>query len=181
MAQPPGTHRIHWRPLHAVMVLRVLVLMVLAGFILAVAMSYGRRGSPQTQITMAPSSPTPPEQGPVVDRADEFEVNGSREGRPSFTLRAQSVTGFSGDRKFLEGVELTIHDERGGRVKVSGIEGQFDAAESRARLSGDVAVESEDEKLALHTGTPVSDQDPDMNLNPDAIRLSIRGLEGHGH
>src|SRR2546428_823025 len=180
MAQPPGTHRIHWRPLHAVMVLRVLVLMVLAGFILAVAMSYGRRGSPQTQITMAPSSPTPPEQGPVVDRADEFEVNGSREGRPSFTLRAKSVTGFSGDRKFLEGVELTIHDERGGRVKVSGIEGQFDAAERRARLSGDVTVESEDEKLSLHTGTLFYDNDRDMIFTADDIVFSLGGLEGQG-
>ena len=58
MPQAPETQRIHWRPLRAVMVLRVLVLMVLAGFVLAVVMSYGHRGAPQTRITMAPSSPT---------------------------------------------------------------------------------------------------------------------------
>src|SRR2546425_5330589 len=132
MAQAPGTHRIHSRPLRAVMLLRVLVLMVLAGFILAVVMSYGHRGAPQTQITMAPSSPTPPEQGPVVDRSDRFEVNGSREGRPAFTLRANSVTKFAGDRNFLGGVELTIHDERGGRGKVAGMHGQVGAQPRRA-------------------------------------------------
>src|SRR6266850_7280805 len=147
--QPQGPHRIHWRPLRAVLVLRVLVLMVLAGFCLAVIMSYGRKGRPQTDITMAPSSPTPAQQGPVVDRSDEFEVNGSREGRPAFTLRAKSVTGFAGDRKLLEGVRLTIHDGRGGQVTVSGLEGQFDAAERRARLSGDVTVEGADEGLSL--------------------------------
>ena len=87
-------------------------------------------------ITMEPGSPTPATQGPVVDRSDQFEVNGSREGRPAFTLKARSVTGFAGDRKFLQGVELLIHDDRGGDVKVSGIEGQFDVSDRRARLSG---------------------------------------------
>ncbi|MEK7799740.1 MAG: hypothetical protein AAB297_07915, partial [Acidobacteriota bacterium] len=151
MAGSTGAQGIHWGPLRAVLVLRVLVLMVLAGFVLAVVMSYGRRGSPQTEITMAPASPTPSQQGPVVDRSDKFEVNGSREGRPAFTLRAQSVTGFPGDRKLLEGVELTIHDGRGGQVTVSGLEGQFDAAERRARLSGNVTVEGRDEGLSLRT------------------------------
>ncbi len=180
MSQAPGSQRIHWRPLRAVIVLRVLVLMVLAGFVLAVVMSYGHRGSPQTQITMAPASATPADQGPVVDRSDRFEVNGSREGRPAFTLRANSVTGFAGDRKFLEGVDLTIHDERGGQVKVSGIEGQFDAAERRARLSGNVTVESEDEHLALHTGTLFYDNDRDMIFTADDIVFSMGGLEGQG-
>src|ERR1041385_4557323 len=148
--QEPPT--IHWRPMRAVMLLRVLVLMVLAGFSLAVILSYGRRGSRQTEITMAPGSPTPGTEGPGVDRADQFEVNGSREGRPAFTLRARSVTGFAGDRKLLQGVDLLLHDDRGD-VKISGIEGQFDVSERRARISGDVTVESEAEGLKLSTGT----------------------------
>lgn len=180
MAEGPGTRPIHWRPLRAVIVLRILVLMILAGFILAVVMSYGRRGAPQTEITMAPSSPTPPQQGPVVDRSDRFEVNGSREGRPAFTLRAKSVTGFPGDRKFLEGVELTIHDGRGGQVTVSGLEGQFDAAERRARLSGNVTVEGREEGLSLRTGTLFYDNDRDMIFTADDIVFSVGGLEGQG-
>lgn len=175
-----GTERIHWRPFRAVMVLRVLVLMVLAGFIVAVVMSYGRRGAPQTEITMAPASPTPSRQGPVVDRSDDFEVNGSREGRPAFTLRAESVTGFAGDRKLLEGVELTIHDGRGGQVTVSGLEGQFDAAERRARLSGNVSVEGREEGLSLRTGTLFYDNDRDMIFTADDIAFSVGGLEGQG-
>ncbi len=174
------TERIHWRPFRAVMVLRVLVLMVLAGFILAVIMSYGRRGAPQTEITMAPASPTPSRQAAVVDRSDDFEVNGSREGRPAFTLRAEKVTGFAGDRKLLEGVELTIHDGRGGQVTISGLEGQFDAAERRARLSGDVSVEGRDEGLSLRTGTLFYDNDRDMIFTADDISFSVGGLEGQG-
>jgi LPS export ABC transporter protein LptC len=180
MAGTPEAPRIHWRPQRAVLILRVLVLMVLAGFVLAVIMSYGRRGSPQTEITMAPASATPAQQGPVVDRSDEFEVNGSREGRPAFTLRAKSVTGFSGDRKLLEGVELTIHDGRGGQVTVSGLEGQFDAAERRARLSGDVTVEGKDEGLSLRTGTLFYDNDRDMIFTADDIAFSVGGLDGEG-
>src|SRR5437867_2701846 len=178
--QPQGSHRIHWRPLRAVMVLRVLVLMVLAGFSLAVIMSYGRKGRPQTDITMAPSSPTPAQQGPVIDRSDQFEVNGSREGRPAFTLRARSVTGFAGDRKLLQGVELLIHDDRGGNVKVSGIEGQFDVTDRRARLSGDVTVESESEGLSLRTGTLFYDNERDMIFTADDIVFSVGGLSGQG-
>ena len=178
--QPQGPPRIHWRPLRAVLVLRVLVLMVLAGFCLAVIMSYGRRGRPQTEITMAPSSPTPAERGPVVDRADQFEVTGSREGRPAFTLRARSVTGFAGDRKLLQGVELLIHDGRGGNVKVSGIEGQFDVTDRRARLSGNVTVESETEGLSLRTGTLFYDNERDMIFTADDIVFSVGGLSGQG-
>ena len=174
------TQRIHWRPMRAVMLLRFLILLVLAGFSLAVIMSYGRKGSPQTDITMEPGSPTPATQGPVVDRSDQFEVNGSRDGRPAFTLKARSVTGFAGDRKFLQGVELLIHDDRGGDVKVSGIEGQFDVSDRRARLSGDVTVESEAEGLKLSTGTLFYDNERDMIFTADDIVFSVGGLAGQG-
>jgi lipopolysaccharide transport protein LptA len=174
------THTIHWRPMRAVMLLRLLVLLVLAGFSLAVIMSYGRKGSPQTDITMEPGSPTPGTQGPVVDRSDRFEVNGSREGRPAFTLKARTVTGFAGDRKFLRDVELLIHDDRGGDVKVSGIEGQFDVTDRRARLSGDVTVESEAEGLKLSTGTLFFDNERDMIFTADDIVFSVGGLSGQG-
>src|SRR5207247_1957232 len=82
--------------------------------------------------------------------------------KPAFTLRARSVTGFAGDRKLLQGVELLIHDDRGGNVKVSGIEGQFDVTDRRARLSGDVTVENESEGLSLRTGTLFYDNERDM-------------------
>jgi len=172
-------HRIHWRPMRAVMLLRVLVLMVLAGFSLAVILSYGRKGSCQTEITMAPGSPTPGAEGPVVDRSDQFEVNGTRYGRPAFTLKARTVTGFAGDRKLLQGVDLLIHDDRGD-VKVSGIEGQFDVSERRARLSGDVTVESETEGLKLSTGTLFYDNERDMIFTADDIVFSVGGMSGQG-
>jgi lipopolysaccharide transport protein LptA/LPS export ABC transporter protein LptC len=178
--QEPATRKIHWRPLRAVMMLRVLVLMVLTGFTLAVIISYGRKGTPQTVITMAPTSTTPAAQGEVVDRSDQFEVNGSREGRPSFTLRARSVTGFAGDRKFLQGVELLIHDDRGSDVKVTGLEGQFDVTDRRARLSGNVTVEGADQGLRLTTGNLFYDNDRDMIFTADDIAFSIGGLSGQG-
>src|SRR5262245_47577780 len=180
MTEPEIAHRIHWRPQRAVVVLRALVLLVLAGFGLAVVVTYGRKGKPQTDITMAPTSPTPSAQGSVVDRSDRFEVNGSREGRPSFTLRAKSVTGFTGDRKLLQGVELIIQDGRGGSVSVSGIEGEFDVTDRRARLSGDVSVENEAERLSLRTGTLFYDNERDMIFTADDIVFSVGGLSGQG-
>src|SRR5258706_1066552 len=129
---------------------------------------------------MAPSSRTPADQGAVVDRADQFQVDGSRDGRPSFTLKAKNVTGFAGDRKLLEGVELRIHDGRGGSVKVSGIEGQFDVSDHRARLSGNVTVESESEGLSLRTGTLFYDNERDMIFTADDITFSVGGLSGEG-
>ncbi|HXH27478.1 MAG TPA: hypothetical protein VNL37_00425, partial [Candidatus Polarisedimenticolia bacterium] len=77
--------RVQVRAMRAVTTLRVFILLVLAGVTLALALTYGRKGKPQTEITMAPASATPPGQGPVVDQSDEFTINGTREGRPSFT------------------------------------------------------------------------------------------------
>jgi LPS export ABC transporter protein LptC len=173
------TPRIHTRPLRAVTALRVLVLLILAGFALALVFSYGRHGAPQTEISMAPSSPAPPGQGPVVDKSDRFEINGTREGRPAFTLQARTMTGFAGDRKLLEGVRLTIHDPDGGTVTVDGVQGQFDAAARRAQLTGDVVIATED-GLSLKTGTLFYDSDRDMIFTADEIAFTVGGIEGEG-
>jgi LPS export ABC transporter protein LptC len=175
----PTTDRIHVRPLRAVTALRIVVLLTLAGFALAMVLSYGHRGKPQAEITMAPTSPAPPGQGPVVDKSDQFEINGSREGRPAFTLRARTVTGFVGDRKLLNGVNLTLHDEEGGTVRITGAEGRFDASSRRAQLNGDVVIQSED-GLSLRTGTLFYDSDRDMVFTADPITFSVGGLVGEG-
>lgn len=70
--------RIQDRPQRAVAALRALLLVVLAGVALALVMSFGRRGAPQAQITIAPSPAAPPGQGPVVDRSVAFEIDGTR-------------------------------------------------------------------------------------------------------
>ncbi len=173
------TPRIHTRPLRAVTALRVLVLLILAGFALALVFSYGRHGAPQTEISMAPSAPAPPGQGPVVDKSDRFEINGTREGRPAFTLQARTMTGFAGERKLLEGVRLTIHDPEGGTVTVDGVQGQFDAAARRAQLTGDVVIATDD-GLSLRTGTLFYDSDRDMIFTADEIAFTVGGIEGDG-
>ncbi|HEU4401793.1 MAG TPA: LPS export ABC transporter periplasmic protein LptC [Candidatus Polarisedimenticolia bacterium] len=170
--------RIHDRPHHAVTALRIVILAILAAFVLSLVLSYGRRGKPQATITMAPAPPVPPGQGPVVDKSDEFEINGTREGQPAFTLRAHTVTGFAGERKLLDGVHLTIHDEEG-TVQISGREGQFDATARRAQLSGEVTIEGGD-GLSLRTGTLFYDSDRDMIFTADEITFSVGGLEGQG-
>src|SRR6266571_4762200 len=173
-------NRVHVRPQRAVTALRGIVLLVLAGVTLALVASYGgRRGKPQAEITMAPALPSPPGQGPVVDQSDLFEINGSREGRPAFTLRARSVTGFAGERKLLHAVHLKIHDDEGRSVEVAGLEGHFDATQRRAQLSGDVVIEAGD-GLSMKTGTLYYDSDRDVVFTADEIVFSVGAIEGEG-
>jgi LPS export ABC transporter protein LptC/lipopolysaccharide transport protein LptA len=171
--------RIHDRPQRAVAALRGLLLVVLAGVALALVMTFGRRGAPQTQITISPSPASLPGQGPVVDRSVAFEIHGTREGRPAFTLRARSVTGFAGERKLLEGVELTVHPPEGGAVRVAGVEGQFDEAARRAQLYGDVVIATE-EGLSLRTGTLFYDSGRDMIFTADPVAFTVGGIVGEG-
>src|SRR5213593_4353136 len=179
-AAPQRADHVHVRPLRAVMALRVLVLLTLAGFALALVLSFGRKGGrSQTRISMAPVTPDSPAQGPVMDKSDEFKIEGSREGRPAFTLRARTVTGFKGERKLLEGVHLTIYEESGGTIQVAGAEGQFDASTRRAQLEGDVAIET-GEAVSLHTGTLFYDSDRDVIFTADEITFTAGGIEGEG-
>jgi LPS export ABC transporter protein LptC len=174
------THRVHVRPLRAIRAARWLLLVILAGVALALILTYGsRRGKPQATITMAPPTPAAPGQGPVVDQADQFEINGSREGRPAFTLRAHSVTGFQGDHKLLRSVHLRIHDEAGETVDVEGDDGQFDAAERRARLSGNVRIVS-GQGFSMQTGMLYYDSDRDVIFTADEIVFTVGGIEGRG-
>jgi len=103
---PPPRTRLKLGPLRAVTTLRALILLTLAGLILWTALSWGRRGTPQADITMSPAEPAP--EGPVLDQSDKFSASGTREGRPAFDLAAQTVTGFEGDKKRLESVNLTV-------------------------------------------------------------------------
>ncbi|MFQ5876100.1 MAG: LPS export ABC transporter periplasmic protein LptC [Acidobacteriota bacterium] len=159
--------------------LRVLVLLILAGVTLALAVTYGRRDEPQTEITMAPAAPAPEADGPVVDQAETFEISGTREGRPAFSLRARSVTGYAGERKLLDGVELSIHDEQGESMRVTGRTGRFDASARRAQVSGNVVVKTTD-GLSLRTGTLYYDSDRDMIFTADEVVFRVGEMEGRG-
>ncbi len=178
MAAEP--HGVHLRPHRAVSALRIALLVVLCGIVLALVATYGeRRGKPQAEITVAPAAPATPGQGPVVDQSEQFKIDGSREGRPAFTLEARTVTGYAGDRKILHDVHLILHEDDGAELQVSGDEGQFDAAERRARLSGNVVIRGQD-GLSLSTGTLYYDTDRDVIFTGDEVTFSLGGLEGQG-
>jgi LPS export ABC transporter protein LptC len=170
-------HTVHTRPLRAVRAIRVAVLIVLAGFVVALIATYGRRGKPQVRITMDRAAPAA--RGPLVDQADEFAISGSREGRPAFALRARTVMGFEGERKMLERVELTLYDTAGSSVTVAGRRGEFDAATRRAQLSGEVRVET-GEGMWLETGTLYYDSDRDMIFTADEVSFAGEGIAGRG-
>jgi len=173
---PPRLKDRSWRVVRA---LRAGLLVVLAGLILAVAASYGRREGRQTDITLSPVPVRSGAEGSVVDQSEQFEIAGSREGRPAFVLRARTVAGFTGDRKTLEGVALTLFDETGGAITVRGSRGQFDPAARRAQLSGDIEVEASD-GLSLRTGTLFYDSDRDVIFTADDIAFSAPALQGSG-
>jgi LPS export ABC transporter protein LptC len=170
-------HRLHTRPLHAVRALRVALLLVLAGFTVALFMSYGRQGKPQARITMDGAAPAAG--ATVVDQSDEFAISGSREGRPAFALKARTVMGLEGERKMLDRVELTLYDPGGSSVTVAGARGRFDAATRQAQLTGDVRIET-GEGLQLRTGTLYYDSDRDMIFTADDVTFAAEGIEGGG-
>jgi lipopolysaccharide export system protein LptA len=174
-----ATSRIHDRPQRAVTALRGLLLVAMAGVALALVLSFGRRGAPQAEITLSAPAPSAAGQDPVVDRSVAFQIQGTREGRPAFTLSARTVTGFAGERKLLEGVELTVHPPEGSAVRVAGVEGQFDAAARRAQVNGDVVIATE-EGLSLRTGTLFYDSDRDMIFTADPVAFTVGGIVGEG-
>ncbi len=174
--RPP---KVRVRSARLVRTLRVLGLDALAGVTLALAMTFGRRDQPQTDITMAPAAAPTAVDGPVVDQAERFQISGTREGRPAFDLEARMVTGFVGERKLLDGVRLTIYDEDGGSIRIVGRSGQFDPAERRAQLKGEVFIESS-AGLRLQTEVLFYDSERDMIFTADPIRFGLEGLEGEG-
>jgi len=159
--------------------LRGLILLVLAGVVVWTGLTWGNRGKPQAAITMTtPGAPVPgPE--PVVDQSDRFQANGTREGRPAFDLLAQTVTGFQGDRKVLQDVQLTVHEDSGGLIQVASQQGQFDPGARRAQLSRNVAIRTPD-GLSLETGELSYDSDRDIIHTGDAIRFELGRIEGSG-
>jgi len=159
--------------------LRALILLVLAGVVVGTAFTWGRRSKPQAAITMSASSPEGSRPGPVVDQSDRFEANGTREGRPAFDLLAQTVTGFQGDRKVLQDVRLTVHEESGGTIQVASEQGHFDPSARRAQLSQDVAIRTPD-GLSLQTGDLFYDSDRDIIYTGDTIRFMLGRIEGSG-
>ena len=87
----PTAPRLRLGPLRAVTTLRALILIGMAGLILWTALTWGRRGAPQADISMSPAQP-PPAEGPVLDQSDRFSASGTREGRPAFDLSAQTLS-----------------------------------------------------------------------------------------
>ena len=111
---------IHFGTQRFIRALRVLVLVILAAVIVGMALTYGRRDRPQTEITMTGSSASlDQEKGAVLDQADRFEIIGTRGGRPTFTLNAGTVTGFANERKLLEQVQMAIHEESGRSIRLA--------------------------------------------------------------
>ena len=176
----PTPPRVHVRPMRLITALRVLILLVLAGVVVGTALTWGRRSKPQADITMTSPGEAPQGEGPVVDQSDRFQANGTRAGRPAFDLLAQTVTGFEGDRKVLQDVQLTVHEDSGGQVQVASRQGQFDPSSRRAQLSEEVAIRTPD-GLQLTTGDLFYDSDRDMIHTGDAIRFSLGQIEGSGH
>jgi LPS export ABC transporter protein LptC len=175
----PTPRRLPIWSLHAVTATRILILLVLFGVIAWTVLTWGRRGKPQPTITMAVPLDVPPEQGPVVDQSDRFVASGTKEGRPAFDLAAHTVTGLQGERKLLQHVDLTVHEQQGGTVQVQSREGQFDPSERRAQLNGDVAIKTPD-GLSLETARLFYDSDKETIYTGDAIKFSLGKIEGTG-
>jgi LPS export ABC transporter protein LptC len=157
--------------------LRVVIAALLIAFAVVLFLSFGKKEEDAVRIRLSPPSTPAGEQ--VVDLSENFAITGTKGGRESFRLQAEQVTGFVGDKKQLRRVRLEVFGEDGDRLSLSGETGQFDMADKRAQLSGEVKVEGKN-GFTLTAPSLYFDGDRDMLFTPDLIAFQSRGLHGTG-
>jgi lipopolysaccharide export system protein LptA len=172
-----GANRVNFRPLKLITALRVVIAALLVAFGVVLFLSFGKKEEDAVRIQLASPPPPPGEQ--VVDLSENFAITGTKGGRESFRLQAEQVTGFVGDKKQLRGVRLEVVGEDGERLSLSGATGQFDMADKRAQLAGEVKVEGKN-GFMLTAPSLYFDGDRDMLFTPDEIAFESRGLKGTG-
>ena len=172
-----GAHRVNFRPLKLITALRVVIAALLVAFGVVLFLSFGKKEEDAVRIRLASPSSPPGQQ--VVDLSENFAITGTKGGRESFRLQADQVTGFVGDKKQLKGVHLEVVGEDGDRLSLRGATGQFDMADKRAQLTGEVKVEGKN-GFMLTAPSLYFDGDRDMLFTPDEIAFESRGMKGTG-
>jgi LPS export ABC transporter protein LptC len=169
--------RVNLRPLRLLTALRVVVAALLVAFAIVIFLSFGKKEEDPVRIQI--SQPAGSSDEKVVDLSDKFYITGTKGGSESFKMRADQVTGFVGDKKTLKGVHLEVVGENGERLNLAGNEGQFDMADKRAHLSGDVQVAGKN-GFKLTTSSLYFDGQRDVIFTSDEVFFENAGLEGRG-
>jgi len=169
--------RVNLRPLRLLTALRVVVAALLVAFAIVIFLSFGKKEEDPVRIQISQPAGSPDEK--VVDLSDKFYITGTKGGSESFKMRADQVTGFVGDRKTLKGVHLEVVGENGERLNLAGDEGQFDMADKRALLSGDVQVAGKN-GFKLTTSSLYFDGQRDVIFTSDEVFFENAGMEGRG-
>jgi len=169
--------RVNFRPLHLVTALRAGIAALLVAFGVILFLSFGKKEEEPVRIHFLDAADSPGAK--VVDLSENFAITGTKGGKDSFRMRAEKLTGFMGDKKLLEGVHLEVFGTDGERITLTGATGQFDLADKRAQLSGNVLVEGKN-GFKLRTTSLYYDGQRDMIFTPDEISFESAGLEGTG-
>ena len=169
--------RVNFRPLRLVTALRGVVASLLVAFALVVFLSFGKKEEEPVRIHVSQPSGAPGDK--VVDLSDNFLITGTKGDSESFRMQADQVTGFVGDKKTLRGVRLEVVGDNGERLLLTGSEGQFDMADKRAQLSGDVQVAGKN-GFRLTTSSLYFDGERDVIFTSDEIAFETSGMAGRG-
>lgn len=169
--------RVNFRPLRLVTALRVVVASLLVAFAIVIFLSFGRKEEEPVRIHLSQPSGAPGEK--VVDLSDNFLIFGTKGDAESFKMQADQVTGFVGDKKSLKGVRLEVVGDDGERLYLSGSEGQFDMADKRAQISGDVQVAGKN-GFKIATTSLYFDGQRDVIFTSDEISFESSGMKGRG-
>jgi LPS export ABC transporter protein LptC/lipopolysaccharide transport protein LptA len=169
--------RVNFRPLRMITALRVVIAALLIAFAVLVFLSFGKKEEEPVRIQISQPTETPGEK--VVDLSDTFFITGSKGGAESFKLLADHVTGFVGDKKTLRGVHLEVVNEGGERLFLSGNEGQFDMADKKAQLSGNVEVAGKN-GFKLSTASLYFDGQRDVIFTSEEIAFQSSNMAGTG-
>jgi len=168
---------VNFGPLRLLAALRAVIAALLVAFGVVLYLSYGKKEEEPVRIQLTePAAPTGEQ---VVDLSDHFDIRGTKGGNDAFRMMAQQVTGVVGDKKILKGVHLEVFGEGGERITLTGATGQFDMADRRAQLAGNVIVEGK-KGFRLNTSSLYYDGERDMIFTPDEIAFKTEGISGRG-
>jgi len=117
--------------------LRGVVASLLVAFALVVFLSFGKKEEEPVRIHVSQPSGAPGDK--VVDLSDNFLITGTKGDSESFRMQADQVTGFVGTRRLSGECGWRWWGQRR-EAPADRKRGQFDMADKRAQLAGDVQV-----------------------------------------
>lgn len=159
---------------------RLLLVVLLLGVAGLVALYlFGRAGrplEPEPEEDTALADDEAP-QGEITLVGEGFEFTHSEADQPVFRIRGESVRADRGGTVYLDGVALTLYDERGTAYDIAADRATFNQEKREARLAGDVMLRGPDDTSLATRGLRLVERGKVL-LSTGPVRFTYRTLRG---